>query len=918
MEETPSEVVPPGEQVTRQPTASNGTRWFKRDQSEESLDGNLLTYRLTTNHVSAVQRNVGKDSETVSRAPVTPSMVSPEVPGASPSGGKDKTKAKGKEKDSETVSRAPVTTPLVSPEVPGASPSGENVLAPTIRPDEETGASSSKGKGKQRVRPRRVPVADAEACRFFVKGWCRYSVACKYRHGDEPVKSAIKKDSDADPVTKTEGRVDSDLCTPLEKAEYPSACGNWHWVTSQSQSDRTIDMSRAQRSQNDSKEVKFLHLPIDVGYMVHDCADHIVDAQIIPHPEAVRSSTNRSKSVEARANKLHGQQPSNGRMDDVQMTRTKCRPYCDLRTLVEKAECSRAGGSLHGIISQPRVDYVIDTVRPQQRQTRPISDEGKSSAKPVDEVEATVMCARVQTPYNVETVCATGAPEDHFPVTECGWKAGLRPLVPVELQNRSHQAPVDAEPIQKEGQKQDSLCLPGGSFQAEHGQDSLRKDPLSKSVLSKRLGHELSWDVLHQASQRSGTILPQRFAPNFAAKRYPGDHTCRMDIHDTRKERCELMRRWFVGSRSGCPNIDRRCKVIDAIAATDSFTAQNGVKIVKDHVIKALEPIEDYRNGQIMDDVLVNFTRSLDQILVFNLRWDNEVGLVEKTVGDLAPKWKARMYPKRMRMPGLHKSRVLACALGKSSVNAYKEAVLSMCPNIREVFRGNGASGDAGYKTTALTKYRRDKSVSFDKRTSYKVYVAEHGKADDVVYQSGKLESGSDCTSESSGDEFDSDVLEGVPHEFHEAFMVARAFVTQNCSNGRGERNKSSKGPRSAGPENRPKRKGKVIPPVITATKGKEKGKDILPAAATKGQLVQDRELFPKEKVMPKDKRLLHCHGLPEKHKVRQQGKLRPRLLPRLRLKEGASLPPLQEKASPLRTRLVSLPQRKEKANLPQ
>ena len=53
------------------------------------------------------------------------------------------------------------------------------------------------------------------------------------------------------PLKKSSSRAEDDPCTPVEKAEFRSATGNLHWVTSQTRFDKAVETSRFQKRQND-------------------------------------------------------------------------------------------------------------------------------------------------------------------------------------------------------------------------------------------------------------------------------------------------------------------------------------------------------------------------------------------------------------------------------------------------------------------------------------------------------------------------------------------------------------------------------------------------------------------------------------------------------------------------------------------
>ena len=51
-------------------------------------------------------------------------------------------------------------------------------------------------------------------------------------------------------VRMMSGRATEDPCTPLETAEFRSATGNQHWVTSQCRFDKAVETSKYQKLQN--------------------------------------------------------------------------------------------------------------------------------------------------------------------------------------------------------------------------------------------------------------------------------------------------------------------------------------------------------------------------------------------------------------------------------------------------------------------------------------------------------------------------------------------------------------------------------------------------------------------------------------------------------------------------------------------
>ena len=51
-------------------------------------------------------------------------------------------------------------------------------------------------------------------------------------------------------VKKMPGRAEEHPCTPIETADFRSATGNMHWVTSQTRFDKAVETSKFQKRQN--------------------------------------------------------------------------------------------------------------------------------------------------------------------------------------------------------------------------------------------------------------------------------------------------------------------------------------------------------------------------------------------------------------------------------------------------------------------------------------------------------------------------------------------------------------------------------------------------------------------------------------------------------------------------------------------
>ena len=97
----------------------------------------------------------------------------------------------------------------------------------------------------------------------------------------------------------------------------------------------------------------------------------------------------------------------------------------------------------------------------------------------------------------------------------------------------------------------------------------------------------------------------------------------------------------------------------------ESLRYHDGIARFKVLVENAYEPVEDYRVGKVMDELLDDFSRKKDQEIVdYNNDWFKEVTKAEKVAGETTGKWKAHLYLKKMKITSLQKSQVLTGALG--------------------------------------------------------------------------------------------------------------------------------------------------------------------------------------------------------------------------------------------------------------
>ena len=81
-------------------------------------------------------------------------------------------------------------------------------------------------------------------------------------------------------------------------------------------------------------------------------------------------------------------------------------------------------------------------------------------------------------------------------------------------------------------------------------------------------------------------------------------------------------------------NIERKSLLVD-----------DGVTRFKNFIEDAYEPVEDYRVGKVMDHFLDDFSRKSGQDIVdYNLSWENELRKAERCAGELTSTWKAHLY----------------------------------------------------------------------------------------------------------------------------------------------------------------------------------------------------------------------------------------------------------------------------------
>ncbi len=207
---------------------------------------------------------------------------------------------------------------------------------------------------------------------------------------------------------------------------------------------------------------------------------------------------------------------------------------------------------------------------------------------------------------------------------------------------------------------------------------------------------------------------------------------------------------------------------------------EDSVERFKKCVIDVYEPIEDYRVGKIMDNFLDDFYRKKDQEIVdYNLAWSRELLKAEKVAGDLAVKWKAHVYLKKMRLAPIPKSQVLTGILGDYTVEALQKAALTTFPSIKDAFTGRsqGSERSAGFQAHG----KHPKKPRFFRRKQHKAHEAhvdeegEDEESDEGVFH----EENEDTEGDEEAQEYDDDEYEDVPEELDEALAEAEAFLTR-------------------------------------------------------------------------------------------------------------------------------------------
>ena len=159
----------------------------------------------------------------------------------------------------------------------------------------------------------------------------------------------------------------------------------------------------------------------------------------------------------------------------------------------------------------------------------------------------------------------------------------------------------------------------------------------------------------------------------------------------------------------------------------DSLLAEDSVVRFKKLIEDAYEPVEDLRVGKIMDYFLEEFGRKRDQeISDYHQAWERELFKAEKVAGELAEKWKAHLYIKKMRLSATMRTQVLVGTLGQYTIAAFHKAAMSTFPNIKTAFgnaKSDGGGGHSGYQAGRGAPRGKPRSFGFPK-SKFRVKVS--------------------------------------------------------------------------------------------------------------------------------------------------------------------------------------------------
>ena len=125
-----------------------------------------------------------------------------------------------------------------------------------------------------------------------------------------------------------------------------------------------------------------------------------------------------------------------------------------------------------------------------------------------------------------------------------------------------------------------------------------------------------------------------------------------------------------------------------------SLKKTDGVRVFKDLVEKAYEPIEEFRIGKIMDDFLFRFYRRNDQdIAVFNQAFDSDMRRIVEAAGELNPRWTTHLWFTKSGLTYDQRTKLLTATLGRFDLDALELQATRIFPDSRSLSSGTGKKG---------------------------------------------------------------------------------------------------------------------------------------------------------------------------------------------------------------------------------
>ena len=128
---------------------------------------------------------------------------------------------------------------------------------------------------------------------------------------------------------------------------------------------------------------------------------------------------------------------------------------------------------------------------------------------------------------------------------------------------------------------------------------------------------------------------------------------------------------------------------------------KDGIQLFKDLLEKAYEPIEEFRIGKIMDELIYLSYRKSDQdIAVYNQALETEIKRVIDAAGDLNARWKTHLWVTKAGLNYDQRTKLLTATFGTWDFDQLMLKATQIFPDAKSLSVGAGKNRGSTTKRT--------------------------------------------------------------------------------------------------------------------------------------------------------------------------------------------------------------------------